>query len=142
MTRPGKLSCHKWDSDPGPSALEADALTTGPTRRREVRGSLPAEPCRVIPRWSEVRGSLPAEPCRVIPRWREVRGSLPAGPCRVIPRWREVRGSLPAGPCRVIPWGERSGGRSLLCQALSSHTLGREVRGSLPALPGPVESCQ
>ena len=29
-------SCHKWDLNPGSSALEADALTTRPTRRSPV----------------------------------------------------------------------------------------------------------
>ena len=33
MTRPRKNSRRKRDSNPGPSALEADALTTRPTRR-------------------------------------------------------------------------------------------------------------
>ena len=33
MTRPRKKSRHKWHLNPGPSALEADALTTRPTRR-------------------------------------------------------------------------------------------------------------
>ena len=33
MTRPRKKSRGKRDSNPGPSALEADALTTRPTRR-------------------------------------------------------------------------------------------------------------
>ena len=33
MTRPRKKSWRKRDSNPGPSALEADALTTRPTRR-------------------------------------------------------------------------------------------------------------
>ena len=33
MTRPRKKSRRKWDSNPGSSALEADALTTRPTRR-------------------------------------------------------------------------------------------------------------
>ena len=33
MTRPKKKSRRKRDSNPGPSALEADALTTRPTRR-------------------------------------------------------------------------------------------------------------
>ena len=33
MTRPRKKSRLKRDSNPGPSALEADALTTRPTRR-------------------------------------------------------------------------------------------------------------
>ena len=33
MTRPRKKSRRKRDSNPGPSALEADALTTRPTRR-------------------------------------------------------------------------------------------------------------
>ena len=33
MTRPGKKSHRRWDSNPGSSALEADALTTRPTRR-------------------------------------------------------------------------------------------------------------
>ena len=33
MTRPRKKSRHKRDSNPGSSALEADALTTRPTRR-------------------------------------------------------------------------------------------------------------
>ena len=32
MTRPQKISRRKRDSNPGPSALEADALTTRPTR--------------------------------------------------------------------------------------------------------------
>ena len=32
MTRAGKKSCRKWDSNPGSSALEADALTTKPLR--------------------------------------------------------------------------------------------------------------
>ena len=38
MTRPGKNSSRKRDSNPGSSALEADALTTRPTRR-SGRGS-------------------------------------------------------------------------------------------------------
>ena len=38
MTRPRKKSRRKRDSNPGPSALEADALTTRPTRRLEERG--------------------------------------------------------------------------------------------------------
>ena len=33
MTRPRKTSWRKRDSNPGPSALEADALTTRPMRR-------------------------------------------------------------------------------------------------------------
>ena len=37
MTRHRKKSRRKWDSNPGPSALEADALTTRPTRRSEGR---------------------------------------------------------------------------------------------------------
>ena len=35
MTRPGKKSCRKRDSNLGSAAPEADALTTGPTRRWE-----------------------------------------------------------------------------------------------------------
>ena len=35
MTRPRKHPRRKRDSNPGPSALEADALTTRPTRRSE-----------------------------------------------------------------------------------------------------------
>ena len=40
MTRPRKKSrrTRKRDSNPGPSALEADASTTRPTRRLSVRG--------------------------------------------------------------------------------------------------------
>ena len=37
MTRPRKKSCRKRDSNPGSSALEADALTTRPTRRSGQR---------------------------------------------------------------------------------------------------------
>ena len=37
MTRPRKKSRRKRDSNPGPSALEADALTTRPTRRLLLR---------------------------------------------------------------------------------------------------------
>ena len=37
MTRPRKKSRCKRDSNPGPSALEADALTTRPTRRSGLR---------------------------------------------------------------------------------------------------------
>ena len=37
MTRPRKKSRRKRDSNPGPSALEADALTTRPTRRSPWR---------------------------------------------------------------------------------------------------------
>ena len=37
MTRPRKKSRRKRDSNPGPSALEADASTTGPTRRLLLR---------------------------------------------------------------------------------------------------------
>ena len=36
MTRPRKKSRRKRDSNPGPSALEADALTTRPTRRSDA----------------------------------------------------------------------------------------------------------
>ena len=36
MTRPRKKSRRKRDSNPGPPALEADALTTRPTRRWKV----------------------------------------------------------------------------------------------------------
>ena len=38
MTRPRKKSRRKRDSNPGPSALEADALTTRPTRRSSSFG--------------------------------------------------------------------------------------------------------
>ena len=38
MTRPRKKSRRKLDSNPGPSALEVDALTTRPTRRWDWRG--------------------------------------------------------------------------------------------------------
>ena len=38
MTRPRKKSRLQRDSNPGPSALEADALTTRPTRRSRGRG--------------------------------------------------------------------------------------------------------
>ena len=37
MTRPRKKSRLKRDSNPGPSALKADALTTRPTRRLRLR---------------------------------------------------------------------------------------------------------
>ena len=37
MTRPRKKSRRKRDLNPGPSALEADALTTRPTRRWPVK---------------------------------------------------------------------------------------------------------
>ena len=37
VTRPRKKSRRKRDSNPGPSALEADALTTRPTRRSSVQ---------------------------------------------------------------------------------------------------------
>ena len=40
MTRPRKKSRRKRDSNPGPSALEADALTTRPTRRWWTKGVL------------------------------------------------------------------------------------------------------
>ena len=39
MTRPRKKSRRKRDSNPGPSALEADALTTRPTRRWSPGGA-------------------------------------------------------------------------------------------------------
>ena len=38
MTRPRKKSRRKRDSNPGSSVLEADTLTTRPTRRLSVRG--------------------------------------------------------------------------------------------------------
>ena len=38
MTRPRKKSRRKWDSNPGPSAPEEDALTTRPTRRSRQSG--------------------------------------------------------------------------------------------------------
>ena len=49
MTRPRKKSRRKRDSNPGSSALEADALTTRPTRRcpPPVREIVPSHPCRV-----------------------------------------------------------------------------------------------
>ena len=40
MTRPLKKSWHKQDSNPGSSALEADALTTRPTRRCVSHGKV------------------------------------------------------------------------------------------------------
>ena len=41
VTRPRKNSLRKWDSNPGSSALEADALTTRPTRPCLVAGIRP-----------------------------------------------------------------------------------------------------
>ena len=53
MTRPRKKSRRKRDSNPGPSALEADALTTRPTRRSLWGKSVvvvpePVRPCERI----------------------------------------------------------------------------------------------
>ena len=49
MTRPRKKSRRKRDSNPGPSALEADALTTRPTRRCVETGRWCTRPVRGPP---------------------------------------------------------------------------------------------
>ena len=50
MTRPRKKSRRKRDSNPGSSALEADALTTRPTRRPPAAGYTQVSVLSILPR--------------------------------------------------------------------------------------------
>ena len=63
MTQPRKLSRRKQDSNPGSSALEADALTTRPTRQ-SCHGSTHTEVCGMTGPRERSTGKVQTEPSR------------------------------------------------------------------------------